>query len=66
MGCPLSVILADLGMVRTENEVVKPMNPPFCKRFVDHIYIRRSKITSFLHIKNVLMHANAHNVRECH
>ena len=26
MGGPLSVILADIHMVRTENEVVKPMN----------------------------------------
>ena len=31
MGDPLSVILADIHMVRPENEVVKPMNPPFYK-----------------------------------
>ena len=43
MGGPLSVILADIHMVRTENEVVKPMNPPFYKRFVDDIYSRRNK-----------------------
>ena len=30
-------------MVRTENEVVKPLNPPFYKRFVDDIYSRRNK-----------------------
>ena len=45
-GCPmgglLSVILADINMVRDENEVVKPMNPPFCKRFVDDICRRRN------------------------
>ena len=43
MGGPLSVILADIHMVRTENEVVKPMNPPFYKRFVDDIYSKRNK-----------------------
>ena len=42
MGAPLSLILADIYLVRTENEVVKPMNPPFYKRFVDNIYNRRS------------------------
>ena len=35
MGSPLSVILADIHMVvRAENEVVKPMNPPFYKRLL--------------------------------
>ena len=29
-------------MVRDENEVVKPMNPPFCKGFVDDICRRRN------------------------
>ena len=43
MGGPLSVILADMHMVRTKNEVVKPLNPPFYKRFVDDIYSRRNK-----------------------
>ena len=43
MGGPLSVILADIHMVRTENELVKPMNRPFYKRFVDNIYSRRNK-----------------------
>ena len=43
MGGPLSVILADIHMVRTENEVVKPMNPRFYKRFVDDIYSKRNK-----------------------
>ena len=43
MGGPLSVILADIHMVRTENELVKPMNPPFYKRFVDDIYSKRNK-----------------------
>ena len=30
-------------MVRTENQVVKPMNPSFYKRFVDDIDSRRNK-----------------------
>ena len=43
MGGPLSVILADIHMVRAENEVLKPMNPPFYKRIVDDIYSRKNK-----------------------
>ena len=43
MGGPLSVILAYIHMVRTENEVVKPMNTPFYKRFVNDIYCKRNK-----------------------
>ena len=43
MGGPLLVILADIHMVRTENEVVKPMNPSFYKRFVDDVYNKRNK-----------------------
>ena len=43
MGGPLLVILADIHMVRTENEVVKPMNRPLYKRFVDDIYNKRNK-----------------------
>ena len=43
MGGPLSVILAYINMVRTENEVVKPMNIPFYKRFVNDIYCKRNK-----------------------
>ena len=34
----LSVILANIYMVRAENDVVKPTNPTFYKRFVDDIY----------------------------
>ena len=43
MGGPFSVILADIHMVTTQNEVVKPMNPPFYKRFVQDIYSKRDK-----------------------
>ena len=38
MGGPLSVTMADIHMIRTENEVVKPMKPLFYKRYVDDIY----------------------------
>ena len=38
MGGPLSVTMADIHMIRTENEVVKPMKPLFYKRHVDDIY----------------------------
>ena len=31
MGGPLSAILAEIHMVRKENELVKQMNPPFYK-----------------------------------
>ena len=40
---PLSVIFADIHMVRAENEVVKPMNPPFYKRIMDDISSRKNK-----------------------
>ena len=43
MGGPLSVILTDIHMVRTENEVVKPMNPSLYKRFVHDLYNKRKK-----------------------
>ena len=43
MDGPLSVILADMHMLRTENEVVKPMDSPFYKWFVDDIYSKRNK-----------------------
>ena len=42
MGSPLSVILADIHMVRTENEVVKPTSPLFYKDLLT-IYSRRDK-----------------------
>ena len=43
MDGPLSVILVDIHMLRTENEVVKPMDSPFYKWFVDDIYRKRNK-----------------------
>ena len=43
MGGPLSITLADIHLIRTENDVVKPLKPLFYKRYVDDIYSRRKK-----------------------
>ena len=43
MGGPLSVTLADIHLIRTENDVVKPLKPLFYKRYVDDIYSRCKK-----------------------
>ena len=43
MGGSLSVTLTDIHMIRTENDVVKPLKPVFYKRYVDGIYSRRKK-----------------------
>ena len=40
---PLSVTLADINMIRAENDLVKPMKPVFYKRYVDDIYSRSKK-----------------------
>ena len=43
MGGPLSLTLVDIHMIRTENDIVKPLKPLFYKRYVDDIYSRRKK-----------------------
>ena len=43
MGGPLSVTLAEIHMIRMENDVVIPLKPIFYKRFVDDIINRRKK-----------------------
>ena len=43
MGESLSVTLADIHMIRTEKDIVTPLNPIFYKRCVDDIYNRRKK-----------------------
>ena len=43
MGGPLSVVLSDIHMIRTENEVVKPLKPKFYQRYVDDIISKRKK-----------------------
>lgn len=41
MGGPLSVIMADIFTTKMENDIVKPKNPSFYKRYVDDIINRR-------------------------
>ena len=41
MGGPLSAKLADIHMIRTKNNLVKPLKPLFYRRYVDDIYSRR-------------------------
>ena len=41
---PLSVILADIHMVRTDNE--KPINALFCKQFADGIYSNKKQVST--------------------
>ena len=43
MGGLLSVIFSDIYMTKAEEEVVKPTNPRFCKRFVDDIICKKKK-----------------------
>ena len=43
IGRPLLVTLADIHMIRTENDVVKPLKSFFYKRFVDGMYGRCKK-----------------------
>lgn len=45
LGKPLSVILADIHMVRSENAVAHLLNRSLCKRFVNDIYTKRNKNT---------------------
>ena len=43
MGDPLSVTLAEIHMIRMENDVVMSLKPTFYRRFVDDIINRRKK-----------------------
>ena len=43
MGGPISVIFPDIYMTKTEEQVVKPTNPSFYKRFVDDIISKKKK-----------------------
>ena len=45
MGCPLSVTLAGIRMIRMETDVVVPIRPIFYKRYLDDIYNSRQKNT---------------------
>ena len=41
MGGPLSVTLANIYLTKMENEIVKCVTPPFYKRYVDDVIVRR-------------------------
>ena len=43
MGGTLSVTLADIHMIRTKYDVVKPLKRLFSKRYIDDIYSRRKR-----------------------
>ena len=45
LGKPLSVILADIHMVRSENAVAHLLNQSLYQRFVNDIYTKRNKKT---------------------
>ena len=45
MGRPISVIFSDIYMTKTEEEVVKPTNPSFYKRFIDDIISKKKRST---------------------
>ena len=46
MGGPISVVFADIYMCKMEEDVVAPLKPIFCKRYVDDTYVRRKKNTT--------------------
>ena len=56
MGGPLSVIFSDISMTKTEEEVVKPTNPSFYKRFVDDIISKKKKDQPDLLFENLNNH----------
>ena len=41
MGGPLSVTFANIFLTKLENEIVRPIEPTFYKRFVDDVINRR-------------------------
>ena len=47
-GGPLSVTLADIHLIRTENDAVKPFKPVFYKQYDDDIYNRRNLLQKLL------------------
>ena len=56
MGGPLSVIFSDIYMTKMEEEVVKPTNPSFYKRFVDDIISKKKKDQPDLLFENLNNH----------
>ena len=43
MESPLSVTLAEIHMIRMDNDIVIPLKPTFYRRFIDDIINRRKK-----------------------
>ena len=43
MGGPISVVLFNIFCVKMELDVVKPLKPKLCKRYVDDIYSKQIK-----------------------
>ena len=58
MGGPLSVILSDICMTKMEEEVVKPTNPSFYKRFVDDIISKKEKYQPNFPFENLNKHCS--------
>ena len=43
MGGPISVVFPDINVPKMEEDIVTPMKPHFCKRYVDDTHIRKKK-----------------------
>ena len=43
LGCPLSVTLSDIYMIKMESEIVIPQKPQFYRCYIDDISNRRKK-----------------------
>ena len=43
MGRPTSVVFSEIYMYKMEEDVVKPLKPVFCKRYVDDTYEKRKR-----------------------
>ena len=56
IGGPPSVIFSDIYVTKTEEEVVKPINPSFYERFVDDIISKKKKDQPDLLFENLNNH----------
>ena len=56
IGGPLSVLFSDIYVTKAEEEVVKPTNPSFYKRFVDDIISKKKKDQPDLLFENLNNH----------
>ena len=46
MGCPISVVFADIYMCKMEDDIVAPLKLIFHKRYIDDTYVRRKRNTT--------------------